>query len=316
MLKDKQLYEQAWTHAPAVDPLLQPKHELLQRAAADGITTMLIGDNGNILDGSRLSIADAINDGQYRNAINTARVDPTYTPVACFVLYGLLPYLGMHPTSELATSSIPDSIRRVLTPTVQNDIEERRQSPRRSASLQSYRNRAIYRSLTDPLFDYRNDLLHKLAKYHGLRLVDPYQDARLFDFLLTVPPTYHLQDGSDKVIFRNALSDILPTVILSQQEADAIEQEEAEGLRRETSYITSLLDDTHLRTAGVVRPTYSVPETDALIHDLENGKLHSWRLLSAHAWLEIDILTPPEGGGIPDMGNPACRRRGFSPERP
>lgn len=295
ILKDKDLYERAWMHAPAVDPLLQPKHELLQRAAADGVTTMLIGDNGNILDGSRLSIADAIRNGQYSTAMSAARVDPGYTTVACLVLYGVLPLLGVTIGNETPATTIPDPVRQLLTSTVQNDIKERRQSPRQQPSLQSYRNQAIYRAVTDPLADYRNDILHKLAKYHGLCLVDPYQDARLIDFLFDVPPTYHLQDGYDKVIFRNALSDILPSVILSRLKADAIEEEEAEGLRREASYLTALLDHSHIHLTDIVRATYSYPETDALIQDFENGELHIWRLLSTHAWKTHNPMVQGEG---------------------
>jgi asparagine synthetase B (glutamine-hydrolysing) len=60
VLKDKALYQQAWATAPAVDPLLQPKDELLQRAAADQRGIVLVGDRGNMFDGHRLSIADAL----------------------------------------------------------------------------------------------------------------------------------------------------------------------------------------------------------------------------------------------------------------
>lgn len=286
ILKDTALYERAWTHAPAVDPLLQPKHALLQRAAADGVATMLIGDNGNVLDGSRLSIADALGARQYNAAITTARADPAYTTVACLVLYGLLPHLGLHVSHEMPSTMIPEHVRRLLTPTVRDKVVERRQSPRRSDSVRSYRNQAIYRSMTAPAIDYRTDILHKLAKSHGLRLVDPYQDSRLIDFLYNMPYTYNLEDGYDKVMFRRALSDILPDVILSRLKADRIEEEEAEGLRREAAYITSLLDHDHLQSTGVVRPAYSFPATDTLIEDFESGQLAIWRLLSAQAWLD------------------------------
>lgn len=290
VLQDKALYERAWAYTPAVDSLLQPKDELLQRAAADGMTTILVGDNGNVLDGSRLAIADALRDGQYREALRTARVDPVYTTIACLLLYGLLPTVGVQTSYALPSSSIEQPFTRLLSDSVVQAVTASRQSPNVGDWLQYDHDQAMYRALTAPIADYRNDIYCKRAKHHGIRLVDPYQDARLMQFVFDLPGTRNLQHGYDKAIFREALSDVLPAVIRTRRKTDEIENEEAKGLQREADYLTALLEMPHLKQAGIVRDQYPMPDAAAAIDTFTTEQVGIWRLVSATAWMDMQPL--------------------------
>lgn len=289
VLKDTAVYERAWATAPAVDPLIQPKDELLQRAAADRRTTLLVGDKGNMFDGQRLSIADALRAGHIRDALTTARDDPIYTTGAALVRYGICPLLGIGTTDGLPPTRVQEPVRSRFTERIRQRIEKRRQTPRTHAALQCLSDQITYRSVTAPLFDYRFDILRKLAKYRGLRVVDPYQDARLVEFVFNLPPTYNLHDSYDKALFRLALHDILPHRILSRRKTDRVEEEVAEGLRRERTYITSLLRQRHLTRRGIVQEQSAVPDTSLAIERLGNidtPNTHLWEYLSAQAWLK------------------------------
>lgn len=285
VLKDKTLYERAWTYTPAVDALLQPKDELLQRAIADGIETVLVGDNGNALDGSRIAIADALQDRQYREALRAARVDPVYTTIACLLLYGILPNLGIQTSYALPSTHLEDSVRRLLTDDVLEAVVTRRQSPNMGNWLQYHQEQTMYRGQTAPIAEYCNDIYRKIAKHHGIRLSDPYQDIRIVEFVFNLPGTRNLQQGYDKAVFRRGLSDVLPDVILSRRKTDTIEGEEAKGLQQEAEYLSPLLDPTPLKQAGIVRDQYSRSDPTATIQAFKDGDGSVWRVLSANAWL-------------------------------
>jgi asparagine synthase (glutamine-hydrolysing) len=288
VLKDKPLYERAWSHAPAVDPLLQPKDALLQRAAGEGVETMLVGDNGNMLDGHRLSMADALKAGHYLDAIRTARTDPVYTTLASLVQHGLLPLLPLDGTDGQPPTRVQDPVRSRLTDQIRTQIEACRRSPRLSDSLQTITDQALYRSLTSPLFDYLYDIFRKVAKCRGIRVVDPYQDVRLVDFMFNLPPTYNVQQGYDKAIFRTALDDILPGEILMRRKTERVDEQIAAGLRRETDYLTGLLAQPHLKHAEIICDQYSMPEISTAIDafgTVETTDIDLWPHLSAQAWL-------------------------------
>ncbi|WP_185715596.1 asparagine synthase-related protein [Halocatena pleomorpha] len=289
VLKDKALYEQAWAYSPAVDSLLQPKVKLLQRATADGMETILVGDNGNALDGSRLAIADTLRDGQYREALRAARVDPVYTTIICLLLYGILPNLGIHTSYALPSTSVEQSFRRILTDDILEAIEARRHASQVGNWLQYHHDQAIYRALIAPIAEYRNDIYCKIAKQHGIRLTDPYQDARLMQFVFDLPGTTNLQHGYDKAVFRDGLSDVLPAAILSRQKDDTVEGEEAKGLQREADYLTPLLDISPLKDIGIVREQWSVPDTAIAIQKFKDGDVGIWRVIAAHAWVENQL---------------------------
>lgn len=289
VLQDHTLYQHAWATAPAVDPLVQPKAELLDRAAADHQEIILVGDRGNMFDGHRLSIADALCSGHVREAITTARADPVYTTGAALVRYGIAPSLSSGPTQGLPPTRVQEPVRSRLTAGIRQQIEARRQSPRTHDSLQCFSDQATYRSVTSPLADYRSDFFRKLAKYRGLKVVDPYQDARLVEFVFNLPPTYNLHEGDEKAIFRTALHDILPQYMLSRHKTDRVEEAIANGLRRERTYLTSLVTQRHLTHRDVVRQQSAVPDITTAIERFGNittAKTYLWEYLSAQAWLE------------------------------
>ncbi|WP_330632525.1 asparagine synthase-related protein [Halocatena halophila] len=289
VLKDKTLYERAWAYAPAVDSLLQPKHELIQRAAADGVGTVLVGDNGNMLDGYRISIADAFATGQYLDAIKTAQEDPTYTTLACLVQYGLFPLLSIGEVEYLPPRQVQSPVRDRLSDHIRTQVEDIRRSPRRCKSLQAHSDQALYRALTSPIFDYRYDIFRKIAKYHGVNVIDPYQDLRLVEFVFDLPLTANLQRGYNKAIFRRALSDVLPKQILTRRKTDRVEEEVADGLRQEIEYLGSLLSESYLTDYGIVSDRRSIPDLHQAIDafgSLETADVDLWQHISAQAWLE------------------------------
>lgn len=293
ILKDKAIYEHAWTAAPPVDPLLQPKAELLERAARDGKETILVGDKGNMFDGHRLSIADALRAGTYWEALTTAYDDPVYTTGAALVRYGIAPLLHIGATDGMPPKRVQEPVRSRLMEPLRTVIEAYRQAPRHHEALQDFSDQLTYRLLTSPIFDYRFDVFRKLAKSHGIRVVDPYQDSRLVEFVLNLPPTSNLCGGNDKALFRRALQDTLPSYILSRRKTDRVEEEAAEGLRRERSYVASLLEHGYLKELGVIQEQYD-PEIAGMIDrfgDIDTGNTHLWEYLSAQAWLDARATT-------------------------
>ncbi len=48
-------------------------------------------------------------------------------------------------------------------------------------------------------------------------------------FVFDLPSTTNLQHDYDKAVFREGLSDLLPTAILSRRKADTVEGKEAKG---------------------------------------------------------------------------------------
>lgn len=289
VLKDKSLYEQAWSIAPPVDPFLQPKDELLRRAASDGKRIVLTGDKGNMFDGHRLSIADALRAGAFADAIKTAWNDSGYTTAAALVRYGIAPLLQLGSTHELPTTRVKDPIRSRLTPALRREIEkERRSRPRSHQAVEDFCDQLTYRILTSPTFDYRFDIFRKRAKAHGIRAIDPYQDSRLVEFVFNLPPTYSLKGGKRKAIFRIALQEILPEYILSRQKTDRVEEEAAEGLRREQPYVASLLGHQYLKAYGIIQDQF-YPDSESLIDhfgDTDTGPTHLWEYLSAQTWMK------------------------------
>jgi asparagine synthetase B (glutamine-hydrolysing) len=230
-----------------------------------------------------------------REAITTARNDPVYTTGAALVRYGVMPALNIGATNGTPPTRVQDPVRSRLTERIQQRIEASRRSPRTHGSLQRLSDQTIYRSITSPLSDYRADIYRKLAKYRGVKIVDPYQDVRLVEFVFNLPPTYNLHEGYDKAIFRTALHDILPQQILSRQKTDRVEEAIAEGLRRERAYLTALLTQRQLKHLGVVRNQYSVPETTVAIQRFGNittASTYLWEYLSAQAWLKYQETTP------------------------
>lgn len=131
----------------------------------------------------------------------------------------------------------------------------------------------------------RNEIYRKIAKQHEIRLTDPYQDARLMQFVFDLSGTTNLQHGYDKAVFRDALSDVLPAVILPRRKTDTVEGEEAKGLQREADYFSSLLDIGSLKRARIVREQYSIPDTATAIQEFIEGDVGLWRMIAAHAWM-------------------------------
>lgn len=248
--------------------------------------TILVGDNGNMLDGDRLAIADALQDRRYRDALRTARVDPAYTTLACLLFYGLLPLLGIQTSYALPSAAVEPRFRHLLTDDVLDAITASRQSPHLGDWLQYHHDQALYRALTDPLADYRTDIYYKIAKQYGIRVIDPYQDARLIQFVFDLPGTRNLQQGYNKAVFRAALSDLLPTVILERRKTDRVEGEELKGLEREMDYLARLLETPSLTQAGIVRDQATLPAPTAIIDAFKADHAVTWRIVSAHAWLD------------------------------
>ncbi len=72
------------------------------------------------------------------------------------------------------------------------------------------------RLLTSPHIAERTEMHAQVGARHGLAFAFPLLDRRLVEFVLSLPSEFFVRDGVRRVLFRDAMADILPPKIRSQ----------------------------------------------------------------------------------------------------
>ncbi len=142
------------------------------------------------------------------------------------------------------------------------------------------------RHLSDPfIFQVAEHTTRRALARHGIQLLRPLLDHRLFEFAAALPTTQTFRRGQRKIIMRNAMRGRLPDEIVDMWGKITPEVISERGLReRETERIWSLMAHMRLADCGLVDPEVLRQH----YQDYLDGK-HSdavfWYTLTLEDWL-------------------------------
>jgi asparagine synthase (glutamine-hydrolysing) len=130
----------------------------------------------------------------------------------------------------------------------------------------------------------------------------PFLDYRLVDFMFTVPSYLKIDNGTTKVILREAMKDTIPEKIVNRQSKFGFETKEADWFRTDAFkvLILDIINSQSFRN----RPYYDIEEVEKEVQKFFNGKKNIsrtiWRWLNLELWFrmfidgEIGKLKPEE----------------------
>jgi asparagine synthetase B (glutamine-hydrolysing) len=281
--------------APPATPNVFLWEQLLRRAAADGVDALLDGEGGDELFGcSTPLLADLLRRGRL---VQLARMTRR------------VPGMGEHPTRRhyrraLELYAVRDGLPPRLHATVRAARRRRGPDPRTGPA---WLDDGLRERLSDDARDAwkrrpgprwwaalvhaigpRSDAMgaadqfRREASLAGLRLVHPWRDTQLADFVLTLPPELAFDPGLDRALARSAMEGLVP---------DAVRLDDRKP------YFNDLLRDAlagpdralaaELAGADELRPYVRAEGVAELLARPEGPAwpLDVWRVAAAAAWL-------------------------------
>jgi hypothetical protein len=146
-----------------------------------------------------------------------------------------------------------------------------------------------YLSLTTNLYDEALSAFRFNYYRHGLELLMPYQDRRLFEFVMAVPAYQLGRPGRDRWLMRNALAGMLPNNVLERKTYTIFVELLEKGLQvQEKDQVRELL----LHNPYVVEHNYVREEwlRQQLARQIswtqDKHAFFLWKILSLELWLK------------------------------
>lgn len=290
-LNDETLCELVFTEHPCLDSGLFVNRLAFERLEADGVDAVLTGIGGNLHDGDRLCYADFFRSFRLRRLWRAIRSDEvTYT--TGIGLYGLGPALtsGFTFIHELNDQCVGPPWPEYLSPeaAAQTNLDDRLRPRHEGLEFDSLERTALYYSLTDPYIDFALEGVRRVGLQYGIERRHPFLDARIVEFLFSLPTGTRFRDGRRKHLFRRAFEEFLPRQLrgtcTSKNVYDPLIHRSLR--RRERDLLVDAFDDPALVRRGLVRPD----ALDSLVERyLSGGDVSAslvWRLLTCELWLE------------------------------
>ncbi len=303
-LKDLDPYLDALEDGPVVNSLQYVNEQLYERAADCGFDAILHGGGGNIFDGNRFSYVDNLRYLDVRQFLRDLKADPMSTS-SLLQWYVVLPSMPEVATTLLRhywgedVNEVPDWLTDRFAAEVGLDDRLSQDRPATDLTRQSMQ-------LTHDLFfrpgkQYLLDVERRLALRSGVEVRYPYRDARVVEFVFSLPPGYRTTEGQVKYLFKEAMDGRLPDAILDQSESASFDPLVAKGLKREErETVAAILDDSALVAQGIVDEDGLEDVRNAYVSGDEPYPNQLWRVLSAELWLtavvgeETDRTVSPE----------------------
>lgn len=274
---------------PCSNPMRVPMRELYRRAAGDGHRVVLRGEGGNLHDGERQYYLDLLRRGEYRTAVEDALADPlSLIGVARVVASSYLAerggpddfdglgYAGRDPfcvDSDGLAALRSDGARDDRS--VYDDVSLPGTAELRS-TFETYQNRRT---------DFKLAQERRDALAQGVELRYPLYDARIVEFLFSLPVRERFRAGVDKHLFRRAMEGILPEAVRTNTDETPFDPAVDVGFRRRRSHFEEVLFDGELVERGVVD---EVGLEQLLAESLRGGSTQGtqlWKLYNAERWL-------------------------------
>lgn len=127
-------------------------------------------------------------------------------------------------------------------------------------------------------------IMNQLTSYHGVPSTAPYYDDTVVSASLAVDPTRSVTASAYKPLLREAMREIVPTVILDRSTKDDGSMDLVVGSKTNRDVIQSLWTDSRLATYGLIdEAKLSAVCANSSSPELADGAI--WSTLSCELWL-------------------------------
>jgi asparagine synthase (glutamine-hydrolysing) len=278
---------------------------LFKQAARDECRILLTGHDAEYLRGTYLRIADFIKHGQVRKLVTEVVADDAAVTTN-LLNRGVYPLVAawmdhtntlVYPEQTITPLSIVEADAAV-PPDVLHPTETRFDF----TTLKNIRLAEVFR--TD-INRYAKYAARRIALTNGVELRYPFADARLFEFIVALPPGELLQAGTPYQLYKQVLTTILPPSIVSQlptKSTVSFGPMRQEGLLQNEGTIRDLMTDLQTReylpidqqtVTTMVDEIYSqLRDEDREGYDADDTAI--WPLLQIEYWLRRNECHPAD----------------------
>ena len=288
-LKDVEFAQDTLTDGPIVNTIQYANNHFYQSISDQGHNVVLHGGGGNIFDGNRFSYSDRLTQLQLFGFKNDILADPMLNRylLLWYVISPLLPKVAKR-AIELHWDESFDSI-----PNWMNDdlVEEVNLKQRLSKDHPSEKlNRQAMQFTHDLYFrpdeQFLLDSERKLALRSGIEILYPYRDARIVEFAFSLPTGCRVSGGEGKRLFKEAIGDMVPDLILDQSESAGFDFLVDKSLKnKEAKKVEKLFDGSELDKLDII----SEHELNKIKQSYYTGDTpyanQLWRFICAEMWL-------------------------------
>ncbi len=279
-LKDVNAYTPQRLESPRFNALRLVNSEAHNAAANAGTNVLLLGDGGNLFDGSRIYYADLIQNRDISALLEHIDID-SISNEYLLKWYGLAPHLpdvfsvGVDLDADSDWPSwVNNSFIREHLSAEDNDRDK----------FHYYENKRNFGLLTDPERTFAYDMEQQAALRQGIELRFPLLDSRIIEFLFSLPPGMRYRAGSEKYLFKKAMEDVLPKEVLSQDHTFIFDPLINHGLAREQEKVERLLSN-----GNIINNSFSdESELMEFIESYYRGEVDAmafWRIISLELFL-------------------------------
>lgn len=280
-------------------------NELFNRAAKDGCRILLTGHDAEYLRGTYLRIADFIKHGRVRKLVAELVADDA-TVTTNLLNRGVYPLVAawvdhanaiVYPEQTTTPLSIFEA-GAAVPPDVLHPTDTRFDF----TTLKNTRLAEVFR--TD-INRYAKYAARRIALNNGIELRYPFADARLFEFIVGLPPGELLQAGTPYRLYEQVLTTILPPSIVSQlptKSTGSFGPMRQEGLLQNEGTIRDVLTDLQTREYLPIDQTTVTTMVDEIYSQLRDEDREGydtddtamWPLLQLEYWLRRNECHPAD----------------------
>lgn len=185
----------------------------------------------------------------------------------------------------------PDpELQKQLEARTNKSIDEMIRRPEPSGPYGYYKHDARSTTYTHPVLTLELEEDFEVGKLFGIKLLHPYWDADLIQFLCRIPPHLLLKGGRDKGIVRQAIANRFPNVDFERQRKII-----AGGFIKNTLNFQGMAAFErigglqYLTKLGIIRPVDENFISNLLANPDLNESIRVWELLTLEAWLKSHL---------------------------
>lgn len=289
-LKNWQTYRAALSDGPVSNSLLCSNEVVYRKAADSGFRSIVHGGGGNNFDGNRFSYLDTLLSLRPTQFVRDVTADPMATRylLKWYVLAPLLPELSKRVLKYRWGEDVDELPEWMPDEFVEKtDLNDRVSVDRLSSGLNRKAMAFTHDLFFRPSEQFLLDDERQLALDAGVELRYPYRDARLVEFVFSLPTGYRITEGQAKYLFRKSAEEYIPQRILDQSESASFDPLVDRGLKeKEAERINRLFSDPTLEKLGMIDEDElnAIWDSYRVGDDRYSNKL--WRFVSAEMWLE------------------------------
>lgn len=286
-LADLELFECLARETGVFSGVSSANKALFEQAADLGTKTLFTGIWGNIFDGSRLYYTDLIRQGRvgtflrdgYRDQISFKQL------ILWYVLAQFSDHVGQFAMewTGRAEPDVPEWIndefaeRTGLAKRVSREIET---GIPHMGIQQQFKNH-YYRPRS-----FEDAMQRQLALRSGVDLMMPFLDSRVLSFVASLSPGKLRKGDRDKVLFRQAVENVLPDSVRNQTASVTFDPlVKTSFYDKRADYVENLFENSKLIERGIVDEEAYKAHV-ASHYDPDQGQRPIWDLVSMELWLQ------------------------------